>query len=90
VEGNSGTVIDCKNIKSCVDIAVIAGRIAQTRLGEDNLVFVVVKCHSLPHLYQTTRHHIHSHHSEDVNTLRMGSFKLFERPPPGFLTILTL
>jgi len=25
-----------------------------------------------------------------VNTLRMGSFKLFKRPFPGFLTILTL
>jgi len=24
------------------------------------------------------------------NTLRMGSFKLFKRPFPGFLTILTL
>jgi hypothetical protein len=26
----------------------------------------------------------------DVNTLRTGSFKLFKRPFPGFLTILTL
>jgi len=26
----------------------------------------------------------------DVNTLRTGSFKLFKRPLPGFLTILTL
>ena len=25
-----------------------------------------------------------------VNTLRTGSFKLFKRPFPGFLTILTL
>jgi len=25
-----------------------------------------------------------------LNTLRMGSFKLFKRPFPGFLTILTL
>ena len=25
-----------------------------------------------------------------INTLRMGSFKLFKRPFPGFLTILTL
>ena len=28
--------------------------------------------------------------SSDVNTLRTGSFKLFKRPFPGFLTILTL
>jgi len=27
---------------------------------------------------------------DDLNTLRMGSFKLFKRPLPGFLTILTL
>jgi len=27
---------------------------------------------------------------KDVNTLRTGSFKLFKRPFPGFLTILTL
>jgi len=27
---------------------------------------------------------------EDFNTLRTGSFKLFKRPLPGFLTILTL
>jgi len=27
---------------------------------------------------------------DNVNTLRMGSFKLFKRPFPGFLTILTL
>jgi hypothetical protein len=27
---------------------------------------------------------------DTVNTLRMGSFKLFKRPFPGFLTILTL
>jgi len=26
----------------------------------------------------------------DFNTLRTGSFKLFKRPFPGFLTILTL
>jgi len=26
----------------------------------------------------------------NVNTLRTGSFKLFKRPFPGFLTILTL
>jgi len=25
-----------------------------------------------------------------INTLRTGSFKLFKRPLPGFLTILTL
>jgi len=28
--------------------------------------------------------------ADDVNTLRTGSFKLFKRPLPGFLTILTL
>jgi len=28
--------------------------------------------------------------SHAVNTLRTGSFKLFKRPLPGFLTILTL
>ena len=28
--------------------------------------------------------------SDEVNTLRTGSFKLFKRPFPGFLTILTL
>ena len=28
--------------------------------------------------------------SDDVNTLRTRSFKLFKRPFPGFLTILTL
>ena len=27
---------------------------------------------------------------DDLNTLRTGSFKLFKRPFPGFLTILTL
>ena len=27
---------------------------------------------------------------DDINTLRTGSFKLFKRPFPGFLTILTL
>jgi len=27
---------------------------------------------------------------EVINTLRTGSFKLFKRPLPGFLTILTL
>jgi hypothetical protein len=27
---------------------------------------------------------------EEINTLRTGSFKLFKRPFPGFLTILTL
>jgi len=27
---------------------------------------------------------------DNVNTLRTGSFKLFKRPFPGFLTILTL
>ena len=26
----------------------------------------------------------------DINTLRTGSFKLFKRPFPGFLTILKL
>ena len=26
----------------------------------------------------------------EINTLRTGSFKLFKRPFPGFLTILTL
>ena len=29
-------------------------------------------------------------HGTLVNTLRTGSFKLFKRPFPGFLTILTL
>ena len=28
--------------------------------------------------------------ADDLNTLRTGSFKLFKRPLPGFLTILTL
>jgi hypothetical protein len=27
---------------------------------------------------------------DSINTLRTGSFKLFKRPFPGFLTILTL
>ena len=30
------------------------------------------------------------HTPSDLNTLRTGSFKLFKRPFPGFLTILTL
>ena len=29
-------------------------------------------------------------HIGEINTLRTGSFKLFKRPFPGFLTILTL
>jgi hypothetical protein len=33
-------LLTSRTFKSCVDIAVIAGRIAQTRLGEDNLIFV--------------------------------------------------
>jgi hypothetical protein len=31
--------------------------------------------------------HLGNHY---INTLRTGSFKLFKRPFPGFLTILTL
>jgi len=30
------------------------------------------------------------HRGGYINTLRTGSFKLFKRPFPGFLTILTL
>jgi len=38
---------------------------------------------------------IYTHYKEgyipsELNTLRTGSFKLFKRPSPGFLTILTL
>jgi len=29
-------------------------------------------------------------HNTNINTLRTGSFKLLQRPFPGFLTILTL
>jgi hypothetical protein len=32
----------------------------------------------------------HTARKQYVNTLRTGSFKLFKRPFPGFLTILTL
>jgi len=38
----------------------------------------------------TIKLHIFSHFSLVINTLRTGSFKLFKRPFPGFLTILTL
>ena len=31
-----------------------------------------------------------SQSGSEVNTLRAGSFKLFKRPLPGFLTILNL
>jgi len=37
-----------------------------------------------------TRSHPHSVYKIHFNTLRTGSFKLFKRPFPGFLTILTL
>jgi hypothetical protein len=33
---------------------------------------------------------VHQRIVSTVNTLRTGSFKLFKRPFPGFLTILTL
>jgi len=32
----------------------------------------------------------HGYNAKYFNTLRTGSFKLFKRPLPGFLTILTL
>jgi len=35
-------------------------------------------------------HYISSLNQASINTLRMRSFKLFKRPFPGFLTILTL
>jgi hypothetical protein len=33
-------LLTSRTLRVCIDIAVIAGRIAQTRLGEDNLVLV--------------------------------------------------
>ena len=33
--------------------------------------------------------HVNDDDSKHINTLRTGSFKLFKRPFPGFLTILT-
>jgi len=33
---------------------------------------------------------LHTWPTDALNTLRTGSFKLFKRPLPGFLTILTL
>ena len=43
-----------------------------------------ISCH------QCSRIFIYSLLLPEVNTLRTGSFKLFKRPFPGFLTILTL
>jgi len=40
---------------------------------------------------QTFRiHKIEHKHAKNINTLRTGSFKLFKRSLPGFLTILAL
>jgi len=39
---------------------------------------------------QSTQQLLHYTLFRHVNTLRTGSFKLFKRPFPGFLTILTL
>ena len=41
-------------------------------------------------LYRQISHVKHTEQLIEVNTLRTGSFKLFKRPFPGFLTILTL
>ena len=83
------TVVDTNNQRPNVQTSF--GTIITT-VGKSSLQFILLLCFYLQIILRSYFKRVSKKKKtfSDLNTLRTESFKLFKRPFPGFLTILTL